>query len=163
MAVAIRQMTYAQAINEAIRMEMRRDPRVILLGEDVAGGATVDHLQDDEAWGGVLGVTKGLVQEFGRDRVLDTPITEAGFIGAAVGAGSLMNKLSRRASSKSTAQILIRWALQHELVVIPKSANPQRIVEDADVFDFAISAADMQTLDDFDENLRTCWDPTHAS
>jgi pyruvate/2-oxoglutarate/acetoin dehydrogenase E1 component len=88
MAVAIRQMTYAQAINEAIRMEMRRDPRVILMGEDVAGGATIAHLQDDEAWGGVLGVTKGLVQEFGRDRVLDTPITEAGFIGAAVGAAS---------------------------------------------------------------------------
>jgi acetoin:2,6-dichlorophenolindophenol oxidoreductase subunit beta len=81
-------MTYAQAINEAIRMEMRRDPRVILMGEDVAGGATIAHLQDDEAWGGVLGVTKGLVQEFGRDRVLDTPITEAGFIGAAVGAAS---------------------------------------------------------------------------
>ncbi len=88
MAVAIRQMTYAQAINEAIRMEMRRDPRVILMGEDVAGGATIAHLQDDEAWGGVLGVTKGLVQEFGRDRILDTPITEAGFIGAAVGAAS---------------------------------------------------------------------------
>lgn len=88
MAVAIRQLTYAQAINEAIRLEMRRDPRVILMGEDVAGGANIDHLQDDEAWGGVLGVTKGLVQEFGRDRVLDTPITEAGFIGAAVGAAS---------------------------------------------------------------------------
>ena len=88
MAVAIRQMTYAQAINEAIRMEMRRDPRVILMGEDVAGGATIAHLQDEEAWGGVLGVTKGLVQEFGRNRVLDTPITEAGFIGAAVGAAS---------------------------------------------------------------------------
>jgi acetoin:2,6-dichlorophenolindophenol oxidoreductase subunit beta len=88
MAVAIRQLTYAQAINEAIRLEMRRDPRVVLMGEDVAGGATIDHLQDDEAWGGVLGVTKGLVQEFGRNRVLDTPITEAGFIGAAVGAAS---------------------------------------------------------------------------
>ncbi|TME67716.1 MAG: alpha-ketoacid dehydrogenase subunit beta [Chloroflexi bacterium] len=88
MAVAIRQLTYAQAINEAIRLEMRRDPRVVLMGEDVAGGANIDHLQDDEAWGGVLGVTKGLVQEFGRNRVLDTPITEAGFIGAAVGAAS---------------------------------------------------------------------------
>jgi pyruvate dehydrogenase E1 component beta subunit len=88
MAVAIRQLTYAQAINEAIRLEMRRDSRVILMGEDVAGGANIDHLQDDEAWGGVLGVTKGLVQEFGRDRILDTPITEAGFIGAAVGAAS---------------------------------------------------------------------------
>jgi pyruvate dehydrogenase E1 component beta subunit len=48
----------------------------------------VDHLVDDEAWGGVLGVTKGLVKEFGRSRVLDTPITEAGFIGAAVGAAA---------------------------------------------------------------------------
>src|SRR5205807_8684829 len=60
----------------------------ILLGEDVAGGAGVDHLQDDEAWGGALGVSKGLVQEFGRERILDTPITESGFIGAAVGAAA---------------------------------------------------------------------------
>ena len=81
----------------------------------------------------------------------------------ASGAGSrLMDKLSGRAKAKSTAQILIRWALQHEMVVIPKSANPQRIVEDAEVFDFEISAADMEALDGFDENLRTCWDPTHA-
>jgi acetoin:2,6-dichlorophenolindophenol oxidoreductase subunit beta len=88
MAVAIRQMTYAQAINEAMRLEMRRDPRVILMGEDVAGGATVTGFESEDAWGGVLGVTRGLVQEFGRERVLDTPITEAGFIGAAVGAAA---------------------------------------------------------------------------
>src|SRR5512147_2462575 len=85
-AVAVRQLTYAEAINEAISVAMREDPRVILLGEDVAGGANIDHLAQDEAWGGVLGVTKGLVKEFGRSRILDTPITEAGFIGAAVGA-----------------------------------------------------------------------------
>jgi pyruvate dehydrogenase E1 component beta subunit len=48
----------------------------------------VDHLINDDAWGGPMGVTKGLVQEFGRNRVLDTPITEAGFIGAAVGAAT---------------------------------------------------------------------------
>jgi diketogulonate reductase-like aldo/keto reductase len=66
------------------------------------------------------------------------------------------------AGAKSTAQILIRWALQHDLVVLPKSANRQRIVEDADVFDFTISADDMRTLDGFNENLRTCWDPTNA-
>src|SRR5579884_4114397 len=82
------QMTYGEAINEAMRIAMREDPTVILMGEDVAGGATIDHLADDEAWGGVLGVTKGLVKEFGRERVLDTPITEAGFIGAAVGAAT---------------------------------------------------------------------------
>src|SRR5436190_6993155 len=88
MAVAIRQLTYAQAINEAMRLEMRRDPRVILMGEDVAGGAGVVNFESEDAWGGVLGVTKGIVQEFGRNRVLDTPITEAGFIGAAVGAAA---------------------------------------------------------------------------
>jgi diketogulonate reductase-like aldo/keto reductase len=74
----------------------------------------------------------------------------------------LLDKLSRRTETKSTAQILIRWALQHGLVVIPKSANHRRIFEDADVFDFEITAEDMQLLDHFNENLRTCWDPSHA-
>lgn len=84
--MAERQLNFSQALNEAMRQEMRRDPTVILMGEDVAGGAGVEHLHEDEAWGGVLGVTKGLVKEFGRSRVLDTPISESGFIGAAVGA-----------------------------------------------------------------------------
>ncbi|WP_054636032.1 alpha-ketoacid dehydrogenase subunit beta [Thalassobacillus sp. C254] len=77
-------ITFADAINEALQQAMRKDENVILMGEDVAGGANVDHLQDEEAWGGVMGVTKGLVQEFGRDRILDTPIAEAGYVGAAV-------------------------------------------------------------------------------
>ncbi|MDM5338630.1 alpha-ketoacid dehydrogenase subunit beta [Fictibacillus enclensis] len=83
-----RTISMADAINEAMKLAMRKDENVLLLGEDVAGGAQVDHLQDDEAWGGVLGVTKGLVQEFGRERVLDTPITEAGYVGAAMAAAS---------------------------------------------------------------------------
>lgn len=84
-----RTITYREAINEAIRLEMRRDLNVILMGEDVAGGAST-HLEEkgEEAWGGDLGVTKGLVQEFGRMRVFDTPISESSFIGAAVGAAS---------------------------------------------------------------------------
>ncbi|MFN8593401.1 MAG: alpha-ketoacid dehydrogenase subunit beta [Thermomicrobiales bacterium] len=87
-ATATRQLTYQQAVNEALRIAMREDPTVVLMGEDIAGGAMVDHLINEDAWGGPMGVTKGLVQEFGRDRVLDTPITEAGFIGAAVGAAA---------------------------------------------------------------------------
>lgn len=87
-ATATRTMTYQQAINEALRIAMREDPTVVLMGEDIAGGAAVDHLINEDAWGGPMGVTKGLVQEFGRNRVLDTPITEAGFIGAAVGAAA---------------------------------------------------------------------------
>ena len=56
------------------------------MGEDVAGGLGAPGEQD--AWGGPLGVTKGLMSKFGRDRVLDTPISESGFIGAAVGAAA---------------------------------------------------------------------------
>jgi pyruvate dehydrogenase E1 component beta subunit len=75
-----------RAVFEGIREEMRRDPRVILLGEDVAGGrgAPGDH----DAWGGNMGVTKGLLTEFGDRRVLDTPISESAFVGAAVGAAA---------------------------------------------------------------------------
>lgn len=83
-----RKLSMSVALNEAMQLAMRKDENVILLGEDVAGGAEVDHLQDDEAWGGVLGVTKGLVQEFGRERILDTPISEAGYVGAAMAAAA---------------------------------------------------------------------------
>jgi len=79
--------TVRQAINEALRQEMERDPRVILMGEDVAGGMGAPGEQD--AWGGPLGVTKGLMPKFGRDRVLDTPISESAFIGAAAGAAAM--------------------------------------------------------------------------
>jgi diketogulonate reductase-like aldo/keto reductase len=64
--------------------------------------------------------------------------------------------------SKSPAQILIRWALQHELIVIPKSSKPRRIDENASVFDFEISPNDMEVLNSFHENLRVAWDPTLA-
>ncbi|HEY2989422.1 MAG TPA: aldo/keto reductase [Candidatus Binatia bacterium] len=74
----------------------------------------------------------------------------------------LIEKFSRAPGSKSTAQILIRWALQHGLVVIPKSTRRGRIFENADVFDFEISAEDMRLLDGLNEDLRTCWDPTKA-
>jgi pyruvate/2-oxoglutarate/acetoin dehydrogenase E1 component len=77
---------FRQAINEALRQEMRRDPRVVLMGEDIAGGAGAPG--EDDAWGGVLGVTKGLVGEFGRERVLDTPLSESAYIGAAAGAAA---------------------------------------------------------------------------
>ena len=84
--VASRELTFSQAINEAIRQEMRRDPTVIVIGEDVAGAAGRAHLGLVDAWGGPLRATRGLVQEFGPERVIDTPIAEMGFVGAAVGA-----------------------------------------------------------------------------
>jgi pyruvate dehydrogenase E1 component beta subunit len=80
-----RSITFRQAVNEALRQEMERDERVVVMGEDNAGGQGTEGERD--AWGGVLGVTKGLYPQFG-DRVLDTPITESAFIGAAIGAAA---------------------------------------------------------------------------
>jgi pyruvate dehydrogenase E1 component beta subunit len=86
MVAAVRELALGQAINEAIRQEMRRDPAVIVMGEDVAGGAGRAHLGFIDAWGGPLRATKGLIREFGDERVIDTPIAEMGFVGAGVGA-----------------------------------------------------------------------------
>ncbi len=63
---------------------------------------------------------------------------------------------------KSPAQILLRWVLQHDMIVIPKSVNKGRIQENADIFDFKIDEGDMGKLDALNENLRTCWDPTNT-
>ncbi len=70
----MRELSFAEALNEALREEMRRDDSVIIFGEDVAKP------------GGVYKVTKGLLEEFGPERVRDTPISEAAIVGAAVGA-----------------------------------------------------------------------------
>lgn len=75
------------AINEALRQEMEADSRVVLMGEDIAGGAgRDDNPEAADCWGGVFGVTKGLLGQFGRERVVDTAIAETGFVGAAIGA-----------------------------------------------------------------------------
>jgi pyruvate dehydrogenase E1 component beta subunit len=85
-ATAVRELSFGQAINEAIRLEMRRDPTIVVMGEDIAGAGGRAHLGFVDAWGGPLRATRGLVSEFGPDRILDTPIAEMGFLGAGVGA-----------------------------------------------------------------------------
>jgi pyruvate/2-oxoglutarate/acetoin dehydrogenase E1 component len=72
--MAVRELTYVEALNEALREEMRRDDSVIVFGEEVALA------------GGVYKVTKGLLEEFGPERVRDTPISEVAIVGAAIGA-----------------------------------------------------------------------------
>ena len=67
------QMNMVQAINDGLRLEMKRDDRVVVLGEDVG------------KVGGVFRVTQGLFDEFGDDRVIDTPLSEGGIIGTAIG------------------------------------------------------------------------------
>ena len=73
-AIAVREISFGDAIREALAEEMRRDPTIVLLGEDVAEAGTP------------FKVVKGLVEEFGKERVIDTPISEPGFTGLAVGA-----------------------------------------------------------------------------
>jgi pyruvate dehydrogenase E1 component beta subunit len=80
-----RKISMKQAINEALDQEMARDPSVIVMGEDIVGGAGGEGERD--AWGGVLGVTKGLYAKHG-DRLLDTPLSESAYIGAAIGAAA---------------------------------------------------------------------------
>jgi len=63
--------------------------------------------------------------------------------------------------SKTPAQILIRWALQVHAIVLPKSANKERILENADIFDFEISGEDMQKLNALNEGFRITWDPSN--
>jgi acetoin:2,6-dichlorophenolindophenol oxidoreductase subunit beta len=77
-------MTIRDTINETIRDAMRRDKDIIMLGEDIAGGAGTAGGQ--EAIGGIWGTSVGLIGEFGPDRVIDTPISESAIIGAAAGA-----------------------------------------------------------------------------
>jgi pyruvate dehydrogenase E1 component beta subunit len=69
----MRELTFSQALREALIEEMERDPKIVLLGEDIG------------VYGGVFKVTEGLLARFGPERVRETPISEAGFIGAAVG------------------------------------------------------------------------------
>jgi pyruvate/2-oxoglutarate/acetoin dehydrogenase E1 component len=81
-----RTITMREAINEALDQEMARDESVVLMGEDIVGGAGSPG--EDDAWGGVLGVTKGLYAKYGRERLLDTPLSESAYIGAAIGAAT---------------------------------------------------------------------------
>lgn len=76
-------------------------------------------------------------------------------------ADPVLRSVARR-HRKTAAQVLLRWALQHEVVVIPKSARRERIEENAAVFDFTLDRHDMTELDALDAGFRTCWDPTRV-
>src|SRR3990167_5780345 len=89
----VRELTYGEAVKEAIAEEMRRDPRVFLIGEDVA-----------EA-GHPFKTLVGLVQEFGTDRIIDTPISEPGYAG--IGVGAAMTRSEERRVGKEGRS---RWA-----------------------------------------------------
>ena len=72
--MAERELLYIQAINEALRIALETDPDVILMGEDIAGGGGRADQGIEEAWGGIMGATKGLYLQFGAERVRATAI-----------------------------------------------------------------------------------------
>ena len=82
-----REISFRDAVNECLRQEMELDDNVIIMGEEIAGGAGRQDQGVEDAWGGVMGLTKGLHGKFGK-RILDTPISESAFIGAAIGAAT---------------------------------------------------------------------------
>jgi diketogulonate reductase-like aldo/keto reductase len=63
---------------------------------------------------------------------------------------------------KTPAQIMLRWCIQKDLIILPKSTTPTRIVENINIFDFELDDSDMKTLATLNKNLRTCWDPTYV-
>jgi Transketolase, pyrimidine binding domain len=100
-APAGRRLTTARAIAEGIAQEMERDSGVVVLGEDVG------------KYGGIFGATGGLLDQFGPERVMDTPISETAFIGLGVGAALSRGKAGTRPWSPSPSRSTMPWTWQH--------------------------------------------------
>lgn len=65
--------------------------------------------------------------------------------------------------SKTSAQVMLRWCIQQDFVTLPKSATPERIRENFDIFDFELDSEDLEAIKGLESDLRTCWDPTHIA
>src|SRR3989344_5897221 len=96
----------------------------------------------------------GFCEERGIDLEEESPLTH----GERLGDKSLHGVAKNY--GKSPAQMLLRWALQHNVLVIPKAAKPEHVRENAQIFDFSLQKEDMQSLDRLDRGFRICWDPT---
>ncbi len=94
---SVREMFYAEALNDALRIEMQRDKRVIVLGEDIA-----EH-------GGAFQVTANLLAEFGPMRIMQTPISEIGLVGTAVGAALTGMRPVAELSAATPRSTRSRW------------------------------------------------------
>jgi pyruvate dehydrogenase E1 component beta subunit len=81
-----KEVRYRDAFNSTLRDELEHDENVFIIGEDISGGFDKKTKEPLDAWGGPFAATKGLVQDFGVNRIMDAPISEAGFVGAAIGA-----------------------------------------------------------------------------
>jgi diketogulonate reductase-like aldo/keto reductase len=103
------------------------------------------------------GAVVALCEERAIQLVAYSPLTKGRRLG-----DPRLAKLARK-TGRTPAQVLIRWALQHDLVVIPKSSNPARIEENFDVLDWSLTSEQMSALDALDAGLVTAWDPAHQA
>ena len=84
-----RVISYLEAVREAMSQEMREDETVVFMGQDISGGAGREEEGLTDTWGGSFGVSRGMSTEFGTDRVMDCPLSEAGYMGAAATAATV--------------------------------------------------------------------------
>ena len=84
-----RTISYLEAVREAMVQEMKKDERVIFMGQDISGGAGREEEGLTDTWGGSFGVSRGMSTELGTDRVIDCPLSEAGYMGAAATAATV--------------------------------------------------------------------------
>ena len=129
---------------------------------------TVHHLQELMSVSGVVPAVNQVeftpfcfqreLLQFCRDHRIQLEAYRPLTAGQRLGHPSLVRLAAKY--NRSPAQVLIRWGIQHDLVVIPKASNSNHIRENATVFDFSIADEDMEAMNAWNENLRLCWDPT---
>jgi pyruvate/2-oxoglutarate/acetoin dehydrogenase E1 component len=108
-------ITYREALNQALREEMRRDPRVFLMGEEIG------------VYQGAYKVTQGILEEFGPRRVIDTPISEAGFVGAGVGAAMVGLRPVVELMTFNFALVAIDQIVNHAAKILYMSGGQYRV------------------------------------
>ena len=108
-------ITYREALNQALREEMRRDPRVFLMGEEVG------------VYQGAYKVTQGLLEEFGPRRIIDTPISEAGFVGAGIGAAMVGLRPIVEMMTFNFALVAIDQIVNHAAKILYMSGGQFRV------------------------------------
>lgn len=121
--------TYREAVKEALAQEMEHDERVVLIGEDLRGGHGGNAPEEAriEAFGGVLGVTKGLWTQFGSDRVIDTPITESAIVGMAAGAAATgLRPVAELMFMDFSVLAMMRCTTRRQSFAICLAARPRR-------------------------------------
>lgn len=149
-------MTYRDAINLTMHQEMERDPNIILIGEDVAGGMGTEG--GPEAIGSVWGTSVGLYDKFGPSRIIDTPISESAIVGAAAGA-AIARRLTESKTSIPHFYLRARVAADR-LMALRKRVNAER-GSALSINDFLVRAAALALSEVPDVNIQVHGDEIH--